>query len=411
MIGLAGLREEMEGLRKAGLWRTLRRFESLPGPRVVVDGREYILCASNNYLGLAEDPRLREAAVEAVRRFGTGSTGSRLITGNTVLHEALEERIARWKGAEAAMVLATGYMANVAIASTLAGRGDVIFSDELNHASIIDGCRMSRAEVRVYRHADPRDLERRLAEARGARRRIIITDGVFSMDGDVAPLPDLLAVARRYEAAVVVDDAHGGGVLGERGRGTAEYFGIETEPEGGPLLLHMGTLSKAAGVEGAYIAGPRPVIAYLQNRARPFIFSTAPSPATVGAALRAIDLIEEEPWRRRRLEDLARRLRAELRRQGWNVPEGPTPIIPVIVGDVEETLAVARRLDEEGVFAPAIRPPTVPAGSCRIRVTVTAAHSDEDIARIAAAFERCRAEKGGRPGAGMVGDGHRYGCG
>ncbi|WP_170086922.1 8-amino-7-oxononanoate synthase [Kyrpidia spormannii] len=377
-----GLEAELQNLEDAGLRRRLRRVESAPGPEVTVEGRRMLMCASNNYLGLAQDPRLIEAAHRAMIRYGAGSTGSRLISGDTELHEALEKRIARWKGTEAALVFATGYMANVALATTLAGEEDVIFSDEWNHASIIDGCRLSRARVSVYRHADPGDLESKIIAAGPARRRLIYTDGVFSMDGDVAPLPGLLEVAGKYDAFVVVDDAHAGGVLGKRGRGTMEYYGLSPAPR----IIQMGTLSKAAGVEGAYVAGAKAVIDYLINRARPFIFSTAPSPAAVGAALAAVEIMEQEQWRRDHLRALASRLRTGLRERGWRVPEGSTPIIPVIIGEVGETLRLAARLDDAGIFAPAIRPPTVPPESCRIRLTVTAAHRMEDVDRILAVF-------------------------
>ncbi|ATY85713.1 8-amino-7-oxononanoate synthase [Kyrpidia spormannii] len=377
-----GLEAELQNLEDAGLRRRLRRVESAPGPEVTVEGRRMLMCASNNYLGLAQDPRLIEAAHRAMIRYGAGSTGSRLISGDTELHEALEKRIARWKGTEAALVFATGYMANVALATTLAGEEDVIFSDEWNHASIIDGCRLSRARVSVYRHADPGDLESKIIAAGPARRRLIYTDGVFSMDGDVAPLPRLLEVAGKYDAFVVVDDAHAGGVLGKRGRGTMEYYGLSPAPR----IIQMGTLSKAAGVEGAYVAGAKAVIDYLINRARPFIFSTAPSPAAVGAALVAVEIMEQEQWRRDHLRALVSRLRTGLRERGWRVPEGSTPIIPVIIGEVGETLRLAARLDDAGIFAPAIRPPTVPPESCRIRLTVTAAHRMEDVDRILAVF-------------------------
>ncbi|CAB3395235.1 8-amino-7-oxononanoate synthase (pimeloyl-CoA-dependent) [Kyrpidia spormannii] len=382
MMDSTGLEAELQNLEDAGLRRRLRRVESAPGPEVTVEGRRMLMCASNNYLGLAQDPRLIEAAHRAMIRYGAGSTGSRLISGDTELHEALEKRIARWKGTEAALVFATGYMANVALATTLAGEEDVIFSDEWNHASIIDGCRLSRARVSVYRHADPGDLESKIIAAGPARRRLIYTDGVFSMDGDVAPLPGLLEVAGKYDAFVVVDDAHAGGVLGKRGRGTMEYYGLSPAPR----IIQMGTLSKAAGVEGAYVAGAKAVIDYLINRARPFIFSTAPSPAAVGAALAAVEIMEQEQWRRDHLRALASRLRTGLRERGWRVPEGSTPIIPVIIGEVGETLRLAARLDDAGIFAPAIRPPTVPPESCRIRLTVTAAHRMEDVDRILAVF-------------------------
>jgi 8-amino-7-oxononanoate synthase len=377
------LRHELESIRNKGLYRRLRRMESAASTRVIVDGREMLMCASNNYLGLADDHRLIEAAIEAIRKYGTGSSGSRLTTGNTALHEQLEERIARFKGTEAAIVFNTGYMANVAAMTALATAGDVIFSDEWNHASLIDGCRLSKADVVIYRHADLKDLEEKLMRYRSGKRNLIVTDGVFSMDGDIANLPGIVELAERYGAWVMVDDAHATGVLGRRGAGTVEHFDLH-----GRVHIQMGTLSKAVGAEGGYIAGTRELIEYLRNCARPFIFSTALSPGVIGTALTAIDLIENEPERRARLSLIGKRVREELLEMGFRVMPGETPILPILIGEAERAVEFSHHLEEQGVFAPAIRPPSVPQGTSRIRLTLMATHTDEDVRDILGAFAR-----------------------
>ncbi|GIM46875.1 8-amino-7-oxononanoate synthase [Collibacillus ludicampi] len=377
------LRHELESIRNKGLYRRLRRMESAASTRVIVDGREMLMCASNNYLGLADDHRLIEAAIEAIRKYGTGSSGSRLTTGNTALHEQLEERIARFKGTEAAIVFNTGYMANVAAMTALATAGDVIFSDEWNHASLIDGCRLSKADVVIYRHADLKDLEEKLMRYRSGKRNLIVTDGVFSMDGDIANLPGIVELAERYGAWVMVDDAHATGVLGRRGAGTVEHFDLH-----GRVHIQMGTLSKAVGAEGGYIAGTHELIEYLRNCARPFIFSTALSPGVIGTALTAIDLIENEPERRARLSLISKRVREELIEMGFRVMSGETPILPILIGEAERAVEFSHHLEEQGVFAPAIRPPSVPQGTSRIRLTLMATHTDEDVRDILGAFAR-----------------------
>jgi 8-amino-7-oxononanoate synthase len=378
--------KELQEIEAAGLLRRLRRMESSAGRTVVVEGRELLMCASNNYLGLANDQRLQEAAVAAIREFGTGSGGSRLTTGNTALHERLEAEIARLKGTEAALLFNTGYMANVAALTTLVGKGDLILSDELNHASLIDGARLSRADVLVYAHADVADLEKKLSERRAAYRRVlIVTDGVFSMDGDIAPLPAICALAERFQADVMVDDAHATGVLGSKGAGTVDHFGLY-----GRVAVQMGTLSKALGSEGGYIAGSRELIRYLLNRARTFVFSTAQSPGTIGAALAALRVVQEEPERRMRLQEMAAGLRSRLAAEGFHVLPGETPILGVVIGEAEESVKFAKRLEEAGVFAPAIRPPTVPPGTSRIRLTLMATHTEEDLERILDAFRWAR---------------------
>ena len=385
--------EELQQIRAHGLYRSLRTIESAPDARVQIESRSLIMCASNNYLGLANHPRLIDAACNAIQVFGTGSSGSRLITGNTVLHEQLESQLAGLKGTEAAILFNTGFMANLAVLSTLLGEGDVIFSDELNHASIIDGCRLSKANVVVYRHNDMADLEKKLLQRDGHggnSRILIVTDGVFSMDGDIARLPEIVELADRFEAWVMVDDAHATGVLGAHGGGTADYYGLPPEK----VHVQLGTMSKALGAEGGFVAGSQLLVDYLRNRARPFIFSTALSPSVIASAGTAAELVSNEPERRVRLHEIARRVRDGLSYLGFRVLPGETPIIPVILGDPERAMEFGQRLEVNGVFAPAVRPPSVPPGTSRIRLTVMATQTDADIAQILNAFTRVGQELG-----------------
>ncbi len=381
-MSLEFLAAELEQTRLAGRLRRLRTFTAPQAPRTEVDGRPLILLASNAYLGLNTHPDLVAAAGRALAEFGTGSGGSRLITGTTRLHRELEAALAALKGSEDAVLFGTGYQANVGTITALVGPEDLICSDELNHASIIDACRLSRARTAVYRHGDPEHLATLLAEARPAHRRcLIVTDGVFSMDGDMAPLPALRAVAERHQAMLMVDDAHGTGVLGRTGAGTAEHFGVH-----GQIPIQMGTLSKALAGEGGFVAGSRLLCDYLRNRARSFIFSTAPSPATAAVGLEALAVLRREPERRERLHANTRRLRQGLTALGYRVLPGETPVVPVLIGEAEPTLALARTLEEAGVFVPAIRPPTVPVGSSRLRATVMATHTNADLDAALAAF-------------------------
>lgn len=385
--------KELQQIRAHGLYRSLRTMESAPDARVQIESRSLIMCASNNYLGLANHPRLIDAACNAIRVFGMGSSGSRLITGNTVLHEQLESQLAVLKGTEAAILFNTGFMANLAVLSTLLGEGDVIFSDELNHASIIDGCRLSKANVVVYHHNDMADLEKKLLQRvdhGGNSRILIVTDGVFSMDGDIARLPEIVELADRFEAWVMVDDAHATGVLGAHGGGTADYYGLPPEK----VHVQLGTMSKALGAEGGFVAGSQLLVDYLRNRARPFIFSTALSPSVIASAGTAVELVLKEPERRVRLHEIARRVRDGLSYLGFQVLPGETPIIPVILGDPERAVEFGQRLEVNGVFAPAVRPPSVPPGTSRIRLTVMATQTDEDIAQTLNAFTRVGQELG-----------------
>jgi 8-amino-7-oxononanoate synthase len=382
------LSEELDDLRARGIYRRQRRLEAAPGRESVLEGRPALVFGSNNYLGLTEHPQVRAAAVAAVEEWGSGASGSRLTTGNLALHEALERELALLKGAEAAVLFPSGYQAALGAIPALAGREDLLLSDALNHASLIDGCRLSRAEVRIYRHGDAEHAAALLSDRQRFRRSLLVTDGVFSMDGDLAPLPRLRALCEATDTWLMVDDAHGTGVLGETGAGTAERFGMRDR-----VPIQMGTLSKALASEGGFIAGTAVLADYLRNRARTFIFSTALAPASAGAARAALRLVREEPERRQRLASNAAWLRAALRELGLNVPPGETPIIPVILGSAERAMRFSRALEEEGVWAPAIRPPTVAEGTARLRVSVMATHSPADLDRALGAFRRVLAAR------------------
>jgi 8-amino-7-oxononanoate synthase len=360
-------------IRNRGLYRRMRCVSGPQGPRVLLDGKPVLLLCSNNYLGLADHPRVREAAAEAAMRYGAGSGASRLISGNMTIHRRLEEQLAAFKGSEACLLFGSGYLANAGVVSALAREGDVVFSDALNHASIIDGCRLARAETFVYRHLDVDHLEWGLRQAEG-RGSLIVTDGVFSMDGDVAPLDEIVELAHRYDARVMVDEAHGTGVLGPDGRGAVAAAGLEDDAD-----LIVGTLGKALGSYGAYVCCDQQMAKYLINTARTLIFSTALPPPTVAAAMAALDLLREQP---RRIEKLRRNgavLRAALGEAGLVVPDGDTPIVPLIVGDAADAVAASERALERGIFAQAIRPPTVPAGSSRLRLAVMASHTKSEL--------------------------------
>jgi 8-amino-7-oxononanoate synthase len=357
------------------------------GPRVTISGKSLLLMCSNDYLGLSKHPSLQEAAHRAIDRYGSGSGASRLVSGTSPLHQELEERIAGFKGTEAAILFNSGYAANTGTIPVLAGEGDVILSDSLNHASIIDGCRLSRAEVLVYRHRDMGHLEELLKKNCSAWRRLIVTDGVFSMDGDIAPLPDLVMLSEKYDAILMVDDAHATGVLGKRGRGSAEHFGLE-----GRVPIQMGTLGKALGSFGAFVAGSRDVIDYLINSSRSYIFSTALPPAVCVASMAAIQIMDREPWRREALWRNRSRFAAGLSAIGITAENSETPIIPLMIGDAERALHAAGGLFAGGIFAQAIRPPSVPDGASRIRTTVMATHSDQDIDSALEVFEKLKRE-------------------
>ncbi len=365
--------ERLAELESSGLRRRLRLIEGPQGPRVLLDGAPVLLLCSNNYLGLANHPRLREAASDAALRLGTSAGSSRLISGSMSIHAELEARLAEFKGTGAALLFGSGYLANTGTIAALARRGEVVFSDELNHASIIDGCRLAGAETVVYRHADAEHLEWGLRRARG-RAGLIVTDGVFSMDGDIAPLPELAILARRHRCRLMVDEAHATGCIGPGGRGSVAATGLTGEVD-----VIVGTLGKALGGYGAYVCGSPALADFLVNSARPFIFSTAPPPPVVAAASAALQLLVERPDRVERLRANSAALRDGLRAAGLDPIGAETQIVPLVVGEADDAMAVCERLLQEGVFAQAIRPPTVPAGTCRLRLTAMATHRSDEL--------------------------------
>jgi 8-amino-7-oxononanoate synthase len=381
------LLEELDVLERAGLRRTLRAVERRAGTQIVVDGRPAVDFSSNDYLGLAGDLRIREAVHTAVARGGVGATASRSIAGNRPEHVRLERELAALKRAEAALLFTSGFTANVGALPVLAGKRDAIYSDALNHASIIDGCRLSKATTRAFPHADLAALERLLIDDRGLyRRRVIAVEGVYSMDGDLFPLDRLVPLARAHGAWIYLDDAHGSGVLGPSGAGTAEHFGVAGEVD-----VTMGTLSKAFGVAGAYVAGPAVLRDLLLSRARSFLFTTGSPPALAAAALTAVRISREEPWRRDQLAANARRFAAGLAALGCpaaasGTPGGPGHIAPIVIGGSEQTMQIGQVLLDRGFLVGAVRPPTVPLGSARLRVTLSAGHTTEQIDGLVAAL-------------------------
>ncbi len=367
-------RTRLKTLARRSLLRQLRVIDSATGPEVEMQGRRVLLFSSNNYLDLATHPRVIEAAIQAVRRYGVGAGASRLVSGTLRPHQELEEALAAFKRVEATLVFSTGYQANLGLIQTLAEDRAVIYADRLCHASLIDACRISPAALRIYPHRDVSSLRRRLCRGDPPRPALVVTDGVFSMDGDLAPLPDLLHAVEASHAVLVVDDAHGTGVMGREGRGTVEHFGLEGRP-----IVQMGTLSKALGGLGGFVAGSRDLIEYLVNRARPFIYTTALPPAVAAAAKAALEVIEAEPERRARLWELRDRLFNGLKQIGFETLDSASPIIPILVGEADAALRLADHLFNHGIYAPAIRPPTVPPGTSRIRMSVTAGHTPDQI--------------------------------
>jgi len=373
-------------LQERQLLRRRRVVAPQDSGRLQVDGIQRLSFCSNDYLGLAQHPALADAARGAIARYGVGAGASPLVSGHSPAHEALERELAEFVELPRALYFYAGYAANSGCVPALVERGDAIFSDALNHACLIDGARLSRAEVHVYAHNDLMALDALLARSR-ARRKLVICDAVFSMDGDLAPLPDLLALCERHDAWLYVDDAHGFGVLGDGGRGSLAHWRMNASAAS--RLIYMATLGKAAGVSGAFVAGAPSVIEWLLQRARTYMFATA-APAMIAEALRAsLRVIEHEAWRRERLSELHARLREGLRGLPWTAPDSDTAIQPLIVGDNASALAVMEALEQRGIWVPAIRPPTVPAGTARLRVSLTAAHTDEDIDRLLAALAKC----------------------
>ncbi|MDS4032141.1 MAG: 8-amino-7-oxononanoate synthase [Candidatus Contendobacter sp.] len=371
-------------LATEGLLRRRRTLDAPCGPEAVIEGRRVVAFCSNDYLGLANHPALVGAAQDAAARWGVGSGASHAVSGHLRPHAELEERLAAFVGRERALYFTTGYMANLAVAPTLVGRDDAIFADKLNHASLIDAALLARAEHVRYPHGDMDALTRRLEQSR-ARRKLILTDAVFSMDGDLAPLPELFDVAERFDAWLVVDDAHGFGVLGPSGRGSLAHFNLPPSPR----LILMGTLGKAAGVSGAFVAGDQRVIEWLMQRARSYIFTTASSPIMAAALLASLDLIATGDDRRAQLQHLITRLRDGLNGLPWRLLPSPTAIQPLLIGANEAAVGLAGRLFERGLWVPAIRPPTVPAGTARLRISLSAAHRESQIDDLIAALHDC----------------------
>jgi 8-amino-7-oxononanoate synthase len=378
--------EALRERERAGLLRELRvRQRASSDGTMTLGGRPFVNFSSNDYLGLAADPRLAEAAAKAAVADAWGAGASPLVTGRTELHARLESALATFEQTDAALLFTSGYAANVGAVTSLVGRGDVVFSDARNHASLIDGCRLSGASVRVYAHADLDGLARALAEAPGEGRRLIVTDSVFSMDGDAAPLAEIADLARRHGAMLLVDEAHATGVFGEGGSGLCEAAGLSGFP-----LAKVGTLSKALGSHGAFVAGPKAVVDLVAQKARSYVFSTAAPAALAAAGLRALEIAEAEPRRRVRVLEVATRVREALREQGWNCGAGSTQIVPVFVGESDAAVALAARFAERGLWIPAIRPPSVPPGESLLRISLSAAHSDEQIEKLLDTFRELR---------------------
>jgi len=390
---MSEIAERLEEMERLGLSRRLRLVSGPQGPTVLLDGKPVLLLCSNNYLGMANDPRVREAAADAAMRWGVGAGASRLVSGTMTIHRRLEERLAMFESSEGCLLFGSGYLANLGVIGALAGRGDVVFSDELNHASIVDGCRLSRAEVVVYRHRDVEHLDWSLRRHQG-ERRLIVTDSVFSMDGDVAPLPEIVELADMHGARLVVDEAHATGNLGPGGRGAVAAAGLE-----GEIDVIVGTLGKAFGSYGAYACASAEIIRYLVNAARSLIFSTAPSPPAVAAALAGLELLQEGSHRVQRLRSNARVLRRALAAEGFPVADTEMHIVPLIVGDERATVRLCQEAIGRGAFAQAIRPPTVPMGTSRLRLTAMASHTAAELQLAASVFGAAARKLGLEPAA------------
>ncbi len=375
-MGLDFILDELQSLKEHALLREYRTVESAQEPRIQINGKSCLSFSSNNYLGLANHPKIKQAAIAAINQYGWGAGASRLVSGNTTIHLELERKIAEFKGTEAALLFPTGYMANVGALCALVGKEDVVIGDKLNHASIIDGCRLSGATFRVYPHNKVGQLASLLQRSSAYRRKLVVTDSVFSMDGDTAPLPEIAEVAKKYDAILMIDDAHATGVFGRHGRGLVAHYGLE-----GKTDVIMGSLSKAVGSIGGFIAGNKRLIDFLKNKARPFVFTTALPPAVCAASLAGLTLIREDATLIDKLWENIRYLKSQLSEFISNV-SGESPIIPVIIGTSEDALNVSASLYENGILIPAIRPPTVPPGTSRLRISLMATHSKEDIDRL-----------------------------
>lgn len=369
------LNKELEYLKKQGLYRKLKVIKSTTGRKVNILQKEFINFASNDYLGLTQHPKVKEAAKRAIEKYGTGSTASRLLAGSFDIHQQLEKKIAEFKGTQSALVFSSGYAANLGIISSILNKDDVIIIDKLNHASIIDGCRLSKAKLQVYPHNDMFTLERILIKSKHYRKRLIITETIFSMDGDLALLPEIVNLAKKHNALIMIDEAHATGVLGKNGRGAVEYFGLGCTD----IDIQMGTFSKALGSMGGFVSGDKCLIEYLKNKARSFIYSTSLAPAVIAASLSAIEVIQTEPSLREKLLENTTYLRAKLNELGYDTMKSQTQIIPILVGDSKQTVKISGSLYEKGLFIPGIRPPTVPKNKARLRINLMAIHSKQDL--------------------------------
>lgn len=369
--------DELERIKKSGLYRKLNIVESAQGTHLEIKGKTYLSFCSNNYLGLANNPLVIKAVKDAVGKYGWGVGASRLVSGNMRLHEVLEGEISKLKGKEASIVFPTGYMANIGTISSLVSKGDLVICDKLNHASIIDGCRLSGADFRVYPHCDMEKLENILKKSSKYSRKLIVTDTVFSMDGDIAPLPDIVRIAHKYKAMVMVDEAHGTGVFGKRGGGVVEHFNLSKK-----IDIVMGTLSKVVGSLGGYVSGDEDLINFLRNKARPFMYTTALPPAVCAASIAGIKLIQKNPLLRRSLWNNVRYLKKELDLLNFDLIPSESPIIPILIGDAKKAVDVSKLLYKKGILIPAIRPPTVPTRSSRLRMTVMSTHTRKDLERL-----------------------------
>ncbi len=383
MSWIDDIHEELHELDAEGLRRRLRVVDLLGGMKASVNNKDCVLFCTNNYLGLADHPKVLERSQRALLRYGAGAQASRLVSGHLPIHMQLEEITALFKGSEAALAFPTGYMANLAAVSALVDDKDVILCDRLNHASLIDACRMSKAKLLIYEHLNLEDLKKQLEKTGKYRRRLIVTDGLFSMDGDLVPLLKLMELAHEMDALVMVDDAHGTGVLGPSGQGIVHHFPLKHFP-----AVVVGTYSKALGSMGGFVCGPKIFIEYLLNKARTFIYTTGLPPAVCGASLGAFEAIQEEPQRVERLWENGKKIRDGLRALGYDIPRGAGPILPIIVGENDEAVKMSEKLLEEGILVVAIRPPTVPKGTARLRLSVSAAHTDADIEKLMNAFKK-----------------------
>ncbi|WP_121642600.1 glycine C-acetyltransferase [Bacillus vallismortis] len=381
------LKTELDRMRENHTWQDIKQLESMQGPSVTVNHKNVIQLSSNNYLGFTSHPRLIKAAQEAVQQFGAGTGSVRTIAGTFTMHQELERKLAAFKKTEAALVFQSGFTTNQGVLSSILSKDDIVISDELNHASIIDGIRLTKADKKVYQHVDMSDLERVLRKSMNYRMRLIVTDGVFSMDGNIAPLPDIVELAEKYDAFVMVDDAHASGVLGENGRGTVNHFGLD-----GRVHIQVGTLSKAIGVLGGYAAGSKVLIDYLRHKGRPFLFSTSHPPAVTAACMEAIDVLQEEPEHMERLWENTAYFKSMLVKMGLTLTQSETPILPILIGDEAVAKQFSDQLLSRGIFAQSIVFPTVAKGKARIRTIITAEHTKKELDQALSVIEKTAKE-------------------